>query len=170
MKQQQSCSCWALRFLMKNVSHSKKHTFCQLSIFASSFFLFFCFSCFLGCAAKNTCFMHPLGPWACHCGPTLRPPGPGRVNPLHVFPVSCSSHFFDLFDCLFFGRFLISIDFRLLSEPSFLFLCQAFSFSSFFFSKKRNGEQANRQTSQQGQVPLRPGGVRAARFNNIIIT
>ena len=43
--------------------------------------------------------MHPLGPWACHCGPTLRPPGPGRANPLHVFPVFGSSHFFDLFDC-----------------------------------------------------------------------
>ena len=39
-----------------------------------------------------------LGPWACHCGPTLRPPGPARANPLHVFPVFGSSHFFDLFD------------------------------------------------------------------------
>ena len=85
-------------FCKKRVISQKTHIF-QLFIFASSFFRFFCFSCYFWCASKNTCFMLPLGPWACHCGPTLRPPGPARANPLLVFPVFGVSHFFNSFDC-----------------------------------------------------------------------
>ena len=69
------------------MSYLKKHIFFNFSFLRHHFLCFSVFSCFGGCASKNTCFMLPLGPWACHCGPTLRPPGPGRANPLHVFPV-----------------------------------------------------------------------------------
>ena len=81
------------------MSPFKTHIFFNFSFLRRQFFGFPVFSCFLGCASNNTCFMLRLGPWACHCGPTLQPPGPGRANPLHVFPVFGSSHFFDLFDC-----------------------------------------------------------------------
>ena len=84
--------------MVKNWSHFKKHIFFNFPFLRRRFFAFFRFSCFLWCASKNTSFILPLGPWACHCGPTLRPPGPARANSLHVFPVFGSSHFFDLFD------------------------------------------------------------------------
>ena len=85
--------------MVKSESHFKKHIFSNFSFLRRHFFGFSVFSCFLGCASNNTCFMLRLGPWACHCGPTFRPLGPGRANPLHVFPVFCFSHFFDSFAC-----------------------------------------------------------------------
>ena len=82
------------------MSYSKKHIVFNFSFLRRHVFSFSAFLCYFWCASKNTCFILPLGPWACHCGPTLRPPGPARANPLHVFPVFFVSHFFNLFGLL----------------------------------------------------------------------
>ena len=74
----------------KRVIFQKTHIF-PLFIFASSFLGFFSFFMLFGLCFKNTCFMQPLGPWPCHCGQTLRSPGPGRA----CFPCSFSN--FSLF-------------------------------------------------------------------------
>ena len=120
---------------------------------------------------KKTCFMHPLGPWACHCDPTLRPPGPGRANPLHVFPVFGSSHFFALFACfpsclasplvkngiqkLPFARRCLPVGPRMPTNDTIT--CSKLSLSIFF------SEKAKRRTSQQTNKPTRPSPFEAWR-------
>ena len=77
-------------FFVKNLSYFKNLHF------STFHFCFYVFKLF-GMCFKNTCFMHPLGPRACHCGPTLRSPGPGRVNPFDVFHVFGPRKLFSLF-------------------------------------------------------------------------
>ena len=71
-------------FVKKLLTFQKPH-FSNFPFLRRRFFVFSVISCFSGCTSKNTCSMHPLGPWVCHCGSTLRAPVPGRANPSYVF-------------------------------------------------------------------------------------
>ena len=89
----QSLRCFPVPSQMslgKKTWHISKNTFFHFSFLRRLFGDFFVFFMLFGLCFKNTCFMQPLGPWACHCGQTLRSPGPGRA----CFPCSFSKFFF----------------------------------------------------------------------------